>query len=62
MSLAFESYIPENVVDEMNDARVHEIHYLDNSALRIVTDAQQNQNQLMHSPTCNETENAYTST
>ena len=33
LSLCFESHIPENVVDQMNDVLVQDKHFLDNTSL-----------------------------
>ena len=38
MRLCFESHIPKNVVDQINYILVQDIHLLDDSALRRVSD------------------------
>ena len=58
MRLSFESHIPKNVVDQMNDILVQDIHLLDDSALRRVSDIMANSQLKQHQavkqalPTC----------
>ena len=43
MPFSFESHIPKNVVDQMNDILVQDIHLLDYSALGRVSDVHDKQ-------------------